>query len=59
METAVENNGASRNCLMCTVIGLERTGRELSLMDASSFTRGRGSLQQAAENDIMAPAILG
>jgi hypothetical protein len=53
METAIENNGDGRNCLICTVIRLKGTGQELSLTVANPAARGRGSLQHAIENDIM------
>jgi hypothetical protein len=29
METAIENNGDGRNCLICTMIRLKRTAQEL------------------------------
>jgi len=58
METAIENNDDGRNCLICTIIRLKRTGQKLSLTDATPAAQGRGSLQHAAENDIMLSAVL-
>jgi hypothetical protein len=57
METAIENNGNGRNCLICTIIRLKRTGQQLSLTDAPPVAFGRGSLQHAPENDIMLSAV--